>query len=529
MKFFQQMSQMRLVLLVSAFITLTGNFTFFKQAILIFPLEQNFFFVSSFVVWLFTFLSAILIVACYRFTIKPILIILLITSAITSYATNNYGIIVNDHMIASIIETNSDEAFDLLTVKLVFYVVFLGILPSYLVSKVNIKRLSLGHQIKQRLQALVGVSLLCVLVVASFSKDYTTLARENRDLRYYVNPTFYLYSVAKYINSQFEVAKVPFKQIGLDAQLSHHDKTKRLVIMVVGETARADRFALNGYDKSTNPNLSKEDVVSFTNMSACGTNTALSLPCMFSMLDRANYTHGEGKNMSNVLDIIKRAGVDVIWRENNTGAKGIADRITFEDYNSSSVNTICDVECRDPGMVADLAELVDAKKGKNVLIVLHSMGSHGPAYYKRYPQAFEVFSPACKTSQLNECSDEEISNAYDNTIVYTDHFLAQAISMLKKHSQDYASALLYVSDHGESLGENGVYLHGLPYIVAPREQTQVPAILWFNEAMSAVYDWGSIKEKSANLLSHDNLSHTLLGLMGVETEVYDRSLDIVAR
>ena len=529
MNFFRQMSQMRLILLVAAFITLTGNFTFFEQAILIFPLAQNFLFVSSLIIWLFTFLSALLILACYRYTIKPILIFLLLTSAIAGYAANNYGIIINKHMIASIVETNSAETFDLLSVKLVIYVFLLGIAPAYFVAKTTIEKSTVKKQLIQRLKTLVGVSLVCVLVIVSFSKNYTALARENRDLRYYVNPTYYLYSVSKYIDSQFEVARVPFKQIGMDAQISRTDDKKRLVIMIIGETARADRFSLNGYERNTNPNLAQESVISFTNMSACGTNTAFSLPCMFSILSRDNYSHGKGRNMSNVLDIIKHAGVEVIWRENNTGAKGIADRLDLEDYNSSSVNTVCDIECRDVGMLSNLDEFIKARFDKDMLIVLHSMGSHGPAYYKRYPQEFEVFLPVCQTNQLNECSDEEINNAYDNSILYTDYFLSKAISLLKSDSGNHAAALLYVSDHGESLGENGIYLHGLPYVVASSEQTQVPAIMWLNETMSKVQDGHLIKEKFDDLLSHDNLSHTLLGLMGIETDVYDSSLDIMAK
>jgi len=211
------------------------------------------------------------------------------------------------------------------------------------------------------------------------------------------------------------------------------------------------------------------------------------------------------------------------------GAKGIADRLDFKYFNSSNVNTVCDIECRDEGMLSNLDGFIKAREDKDILIVLHSIGSHGPAYYKRYPKAFEVFTPVCQTNQLNECSDDEINNAYDNSIIYTDYFLSKAISLLKNSSGKHAAALLYVSDHGESLGENGIYLHGLPYMIAPSEQTQVPAILWLNEAMSEVQDVDYVKEKSDNLLSHDNLSHTLLGLMGVETKVYDSSLDIMAK
>ena len=529
MKLLQKISQMRLILSVAAFITLTGNFTFFEQVILIFPLAQNVLFIPSIFICIFGLLAALLILVCYRRTIKPILILLLISSAIASYAANNYGIIINDHMIASIVETNSAETFDLLSIKLGIYLFLLGIVPVYLVTITKIDRLSVKRQFTQKLRNFVGICLVCALIIVSFLGSYTVLASENRDLRYYVNPIYYLYAVSKYIDSQFEVAKAPYKQIGMDAKIHHQDKQKRLVVMVIGETARSDRFSLNGYERNTNPNLAQESVISFTNMRACGTNTALSLPCMFSILSRDEYSHGEGKNMSNVLDIIKHAGVEVIWRENNTGPKGIADRIDFKDFTSPNVNTVCDIECRDEGMLNGLEALIEARPDKDILIVLHTMGSHGPAYYKRYPQAFEMFTPTCQTNQLNECSDVEINNAYDNSIIYTDYFLSKVITLLKNNSNQHASAMLYVSDHGESLGENGIYLHGLPYTIAPSEQIQVPAILWLSEAISKAYDLRSIKEKSSALLSHDNLSHTLLGLMGVETEVYEQSLDIMAK
>jgi lipid A ethanolaminephosphotransferase len=318
-------------------------------------------------------------------------------------------------------------------------------------------------------------------------------------------------------------------EIGLDATINVQANSQRLVILVVGEAARADRFSLNGYERQTSPLLEQESVISFKNMISCGSDTALSVPCMFSYLNRENYSHAKGKNMSNVLDIISRAGVEVLWRDNNSDSKGAADRITFEDYRSNNFNPLCNPECRDEGMLSGLQSYIDERPDSNILIVLHTMGSHGPAYYRRYPQAFEVFTPTCQTNQLNECSDEQINNAYDNTIVYADYFLSKVIELLKNNAEDLDTAMFYISDHGESLGENGVYLHGMPYFMAPIEQVHVPAIMWLDKSFAKEVNTEALEIVANEPLSHDNLFHTLLGLMLVETEVYDQRLDIMAK
>ena len=233
--------------------------------------------------------------------------------------------------------------------------------------------------------------------------------------------------------------------------------------------------------------------------------------------------------MSNVLDIASHSGVEVLWLDNNSDSKGVADRVTFIDYRLMGVNPICDIECRDEGMLAGLQDFIDTKLDKDMLVVLHTMGSHGPAYYKRYPDSFEVFLPTCQTNQLNECNDEEINNAYDNTIVYTDYVLSKLIAVLENNTKVDESAMFYVSDHGESLGENGLYLHGMPYLIAPDEQKKVAALMWFNEGLSQSLDIDAIKEKIEVPLSHDNLFHTLLGFMNIETEVYQQDMDIIAQ
>jgi len=527
--FLVKMTQVRLTLIVAAFLTLTGNFTFLEKTLLVYPLSENLLFVCSLFIWLFVFLSALLLLLCYRYSIKPILIILLIISSLVSYSTNNFGIVFDHNMITNTFETDTTEFSDLVSFKSFIYLLFFGLLPSCFVLTTKLKKASLKAQLWQRIKAFVIMILIFALLTMSFYKPLSSFARENPDLRMYINPTYYLYSMTKYVGTLFNTSTTPFSKIGLDARINKSSNKQRLLVMVIGEAGRVDRFSLNGYERQTNPMLEKEEVVSFQKMKSCGTDTALSVPCMFSSLSRSQYSHEKGKNMSNVLDIISHAGVEVLWLDNNSDSKNVADRITVKDYSLPSVNPICDIECRDEGMLIGIQDFIDTNPEKDMLVVLHTMGSHGPAYYKRYPDSFEVFSPTCQTNQLNECSDEEINNAYDNTIVYADYVLSKLISVLENNTKIAESAMFYVSDHGESLGENGLYLHGMPYLIAPDEQKKVAALIWFNEGLSQLLDLDSIKEKIEMPLSHDNLFHTLLGLMNIETEVYEQDMDIFAQ
>ena len=304
------------------------------------------------------------------------------------------------------------------------------------------------------------------------------------------------------------------------------DPHRELVVLVVGETARADHFSLNGYGRETNPRLAGEDVVSFGNVSSCGTSTAISVPCMFSFSERKRFDREQSEMHENVLDVLRRAGVQILWRDNNSGSKGVADRVEFQDFRKPENNPICDAECRDEGMLEGLDEWLASHADKDLLIVLHQMGSHGPAYYKRYPPAFEKFKPVCASNQLDQCSREEVVNAYDNTILYTDYFLSRVIDWLKTKSPRYESSMLYFSDHGESLGESGVYLHGFPYALAPTAQTSVPAILWSARENTDI-DLNAVHAARNQELSHDNMFHTLLGIFEIRREIYQPDKDLL--
>jgi lipid A ethanolaminephosphotransferase len=336
-----------------------------------------------------------------------------------------------------------------------------------------------------------------------------------------------MYSVGNYINATLTSGELVVTPTGINAKVVKKENTKpKLVVLVVGEATRADHFSLNGYNKETNPQLKKEDIINFSNVYSCGTSTAVSVPCMFSYYKKSDYSFKKGLRKENILDVLHHTNsISVLWRDNNSNSKGAALRVTYEDYKTSHTNTICtDDECRDEGMLVGLDTYIASQQGNDILIVLHQMGNHGPAYYKRYPKAFEKFTPVCKTNQLEECTQEEISNAYDNAILYTDDFLVKTIDLLKKYDKTHQTAMIYMSDHGESLGENNIYLHGLPYFMAPDAQIHIPALVWANDSLKNTFNLKEID--TTKKVTHDNLFYSLLGLFEVQTKVYQPKLDI---
>ncbi len=446
---------------------------------------------------------------------------------------NTYQVVIDDTMIRNMIQTNIEESIDLLTIKQVIYLCLLGILPALIVYKTKIDYGDIKYELFSKLKLSIGSLLVIILSISIFSKHYTSFFREHKPLRYSANPIYWIYSIGNYTNKTFNSGPIIVKPIGLDAKVLCENTTKsnepKLVIMVVGEAVRADHLSLNGYNKETNPLLKNEDIINFENMYSCGTSTAVSVPCMFSIYEKSDYNYKKGITTENVLDVLDHTNeISVLWRDNNSDSKGVALRVPFEDYRTTKTNTICtDGECRDIGMIEGLDTYIEEQKDKDILIVLHQMGNHGPAYYKRYTKEFEKFTPTCKTNQLEECTQEEISNAYDNAILYTDYFLTKTINFLKRYNKSHKTAMIYMADHGESLGENGLYLHGLPYFMAPDSQTHIGSIMWFGDKIKKDININRLKNNCKIEYSQDNLFHTILGLFNVKTEVYNKNMDII--
>ncbi len=461
---------------------------------------------------------------------KPLVALLLCLSSVANYMMFQYGIYIDSDMVRNVFETHPREALDLASPNTVIWFVATGLVPALLLLRTRIRYKSFGGELRFRLLSL----LLCVLAVAGMAaityKDYAAYGRNNRQARKLINTGNYIYANIRYFQKQVE-SKRPFQL--LDPGVLHKplaDSAFTVFVLVLGETARAQNFSLNGYERETNPQLALEDIINYPDMSACGTATATSVPCMFSPLPRVEYTHEAGAFTESFVDMASQAGYSVLWRENDGGCKGVCDRVTVEDMVALNNPQFCkDGSCLDEVLLEGLEEKLRSITG-DTFIILHTMGSHGPTYFKRYPEAFKRFTPTCDTADIQNCPQEAIINTYDNTILYTDHIVASAINILKKFPQ-HEAGLLYVSDHGESLGENNIYLHGLPYGIAPKTQTQVPMVLWMSEAMKKYdhLDYECLRSKAAGSQSHDNLFHSFVGLLELETKTYRPELDLFAQ
>ncbi len=309
-------------------------------------------------------------------------------------------------------------------------------------------------------------------------------------------------------------------------------KRRTVTVIVLGETARASNFSLNGYSRVTTPELAQvPGLLNFSNMESCGTATAVSIPCMFSALGRRHYSQDKAQAQEGLLDVLRHAGLDVTWRDNNSGCKGVCDRVKHEDVSRPvKGDPLCnDEECFDEILLRGLKERIHDASG-DLVLVLHQKGSHGPAYSKRYPAKFKKFGPVCDTNELAQCSQAAIVAGYDNTILYTDHVLKGAIDILAQGSRDdnVDTALVYVSDHGESLGEHNLYLHGAPYIISPREQRHVPFMVWLSDGFRVRFklDQQCLTASAERKLDHDYLFHSTLGLLNISTAIYNPRLDL---
>jgi len=507
-----------LLMLVSVFVTLTGNITFFSKLNVIYPFFSFWVFSLSIVLVIVSMTSLLCLVLNALLPLKVAVTLVLVITVLSSHYTDQFGIIINTDMIRNAIETDTSEAADLFSIKLLIEFVLLCILPLILVSTCTIKKLTLIVAIIHSSLALIGCLLVIAICVFGFSNQYASFIREHKSLRTYITPLQPIYAAVKFTsNSLASHAEQTLVMMTANSSVPTTDAHKELIIMVVGETARADHFSLNEYHRKTNPIIEQEsNIINFTDITSCGTSTAISVPCMFSVLPQKTFNIDKAKHTQNVLDILAKANVSVLWRDNNSDSKNVADRVPYQSYRNVDVNPICDTECRDVGMLNGLQEYIDNQQ-QDIFIVLHQMGSHGPAYYKRYPKEFEIFSPACQTNVLSNCSDQQIINAYDNSIVYTDYFLSKVIALLKHNSPKYETSMFYVSDHGESLGENNVYLHGLPFSFAPQAQKKVPLIVWVGESSDINVQKTLTLKDIPN--SHDAVSHAILAAFEIQSDI----------
>lgn len=467
---------------------------------------------------------------------KPFFIVLLIVSSMISYAGYNYGTLFDYGMIVNIVETDSSEATSYLSIYSFIWTVLMGVIPALLVFKAPLKqKISPIKLVLTKLASMVASLAVIALIVGLYYQDYTSVGRNNSYLKKMIIPTQFVYSATGYVRDAYFSEPIPYRQLAMDARqtevaMQQAQSKPNLLVFVVGETARSQNYELNGYTRPTNQYTRDLEIISFQDVNSCGTATAVSVPCMFSSLTHSNFDRATADNQDNLLDILNRANVSLLWKENDGGDKGVARNITQITVDRSRQDEMCNGStCYDMALLENFEQDVESLDG-NRLIALHLIGSHGPTYFQRYPKEKATFQPDCPRADIENCSVEEIVNTYDNTILYTDYVISQTIEKLKSLEDKYNTALVYVSDHGESLGENGLFLHGLPYSLAPNHQTKVPLMMWmspdFKASKQLNYDCLSQKAHQHETYSHDNIFHSILGIMDIEIQEYENSLDI---
>jgi lipid A ethanolaminephosphotransferase len=480
----------------------------------------------------------LLSLVCTRRSAKPVIALLLLGTAFATHFMQSFGVYLDPSMMRNVLRTDVAEARELFSWSLLPHLALHAALPLLLLWRVRIAPRRLLRAIGMRVLGMLAAAGLLVGALMLIFQPFASMMRNHKEMRYLATPSNYLWSIGAVVAAQAKGAAKPRQPIGLDAKPGPGMAARTrplLLVLVVGETARAANWGLNGYTRQTTPQLAAlaaqpggATLLNFPDVTACGTNTETSLPCMFAPIGRRDYDEGRIRGSESLLHVLARAGVAVHWRDNQSGCKGVCDGLPQDVVLNLNPPGLCaDGRCMDEGLLVGLPERLAAAKGTQFL-VMHQLGNHGPSYFRRYPPAFARFTPACSFDDLQKCSQQEIVNAYDNALLYTDHVLTRLIGQLQAASATVDSAVLYVSDHGESLGENNLFLHGLPYAIAPDMQKRVPMVMWLSPGLPRALSLDStcLRARSRQPLAHDHLFHTVLGLLDVNTALYEAPFDI---
>ena len=506
------------------------NSTFWHEAMTIHP-GGKVFAVSVFIV-LVSVHALLLALIVWRWNAKYVLAVLFLVTAIVVHFMEEFHIYMNPDMIRNVFHTDRKESRELISLQLLFPLIVYAGIPLCFLGWVRLRQRSALQAALLRLGFIGAIGCVCLIAVFVSSQDIAAMARNHRQIRYLATPINYVVSSARALKSDIphvRQAKLPIEH---DATVTSRlaGRPPRLLVIILGETARAQNWGLNGYSRQTTPRLAQRaDVINFPDMHACGTSTEVSVPCLFSPYGRHHYDESAIAAHQSLLHVLEHAGIRTLWRDNQSGCKGVCDGLAFDHLDDAKDPSLChDGRCVDEILLRDFSAQVRAKPGDRV-VVLHQIGSHGPNYFERYPPAFARFTPLCQTGDLGTCTPQQIVNAFDNSMTYTDTVIAKTIEQLQA-MQDYDTALIYFSDHGESLGEKGLYLHGMPYAIAPSEQTHIPMVMWFSNrfATHRGLDLACVRQRAQTRLDHDLVFPSVLNLMEVSTAVYDRHWDVFA-
>ncbi len=525
-----------LIGLVALYFTLILNYAFYAKVLTIHPFTgaAGDYFLLTVPFFVFFVLNAVFQILALPLLHKVIMPALLIISAAIAYSEVFLDVYFTTDMLENVLQTNFAESSRMMTLPYIAWIVGFGVVPALLYLWVKVDYRVWYKEIGYRIGLIVLSAVVIVGIAKVFYQDYAGFVRNNKSVPALIVPSNFISAGINEIK-RIREANMPYTQLGLDAAQEKPDDYRHFTVLVVGETTRAQNWGLNGYQPQTTPLLAArgKQIINFRNVSSCGTATALSVPCMFSGMGRDGYDAVKASHQDNILDVLQRAGVEVIWLDNDSGCKGVCERVLNKDITATNDPQYCkDGECLDNILLSYIDDVIK-KTHKDTVLVLHTIGSHGPTYYERYSEQYRRFTPTCDTNEIQKCSNEQLVNTYNNGILYIDQFLDKVIAKIEAHPE-LEAAVYYLSDHGESLGENGVYLHGTPYAIAPEQQTRIPMIMWFSDRFrqNENIDFDCLERNAQQQsYSHDNLYSTLFGLMDMNpnTSVYKKELDIITQ
>lgn len=445
-----------------------------------------------------------LLVGLLRLFGKFLIAILFIINSLAIYFINTYGVILDESMIGNVFNTKYEEAVSFFSIKLLIYLIVLGVLPSVYIVKTEIIRSAWK-------KFLINISLTLVfLLVLIFgnASNWLWVDKNAKELIGLALPWSYVVNTTRFYIHENE--KNRKETLLPDATIK--DNQKSIVVLVIGESARSQNFSLYGYKRNTNPLLSKIPNLSHFDATSAATYTTAGVKSILS--------HNSSDELYEILpNYLYRNNVEVIWRTTNWGEPPIHIK-NYQERNVLVSNCKGEGCNYDEVLLNGLNEQIGASKKNKILVVLHTSTSHGPTYSKKYPPQFETFKPVCNSVELGTCSHDELINAYDNTIVYTDYILSKVIEELKQF-KEFKSTMIFVSDHGESLGEKNLYMHGLPLSIAPREQYEIPFIVWLSD--------GSGQLTPNKVLSQNHVFHSVLNFLNIQSPIYDEKMNIFSK
>ncbi|MBJ7515491.1 MAG: phosphoethanolamine--lipid A transferase [Stenotrophomonas sp.] len=523
-----RLSTEALIVLASLFFAIAGNGLFWNSAMATHPGSVRY--ALSLLLLLLGTHAFLLGLLVWRWNAKGVVSALLMLTMLASHYMSRYHIYLDPDMLRNVLATDRRESSELLTASLAGPLL-LAMVPTFAVWRIKLTGRRWTGALAWRAGFLLLAAGLALGGALLSFQEISALMRNQREVRYLATPANVLLGLPRALRGDNPVQHAPKLPIGMDAQAVPRaaGSRPRLLLVVLGETARSQDWGLNGGTRQTTPELAQKPVINFPDMHSCGTSTEVSVPCMFSPWGRRNYDEKQIRAHQSLLHVLDHAGIGTLWRDNQSGCKGVCEGLPLQSLADAHTPGLCnDGRCLDEILLQDLPAQARAKPGDRV-IVLHQLGNHGPAYFERYPPRFRRFTPTCDTPDLGRCTRRQIINSYDNALLYTDHVLAQAIGHLQG-MEDYDTAMIYLSDHGESLGEKGLFLHGVPYAIAPEEQTHVPMTMWFSPGF--VHDRGldlnCLRQRAAQRTDHDALFSSVLGLMQVRTALYDPQHDLFA-